>query len=458
MPNKEIFCYSDIQANLISLLQSKMRGIDNDQGNNFSYKDQSGNFHVTANQKYWNGSAWVYEDNSFGNVTITAGKTLFTRTIKALDTNGIQIGNSSGNGLSIDHTEGDITIDKDLLVQNSYVFKLGGTQASPSSTLNWSSSTLNIYSTENISLVASTGLITLDLNVSSGHYTKIIKRTILTDGLSVALVTHGKLQSGTMQDGFGVAHEFWLDDWNTPTPTVRNVATLEVHWQDISTPYPQVGLWVASAQDSYNKKLLMTWDSLVSGANWWCICYANMIFETSKYLEVNKIRPVSSATNLSLTAWASTAGWELNGTDAKLRGIDNGTTAVDIFSKAYGSGLDEDFYNYSSSSIGGFSATPVKRVFYRRTGGYVTVWFYIAGTSNADAFTFTIPYSGGGAILGTFLNTCQVSVGSTYENGYVTLAQDSKTAIITRANGSAWPTSGDKAGLGTLIYFVDDVS
>lgn len=72
--NKEIFSYTDNLDNLIDLLKAKQRGIDNDQGKNWCYKDEDGRLRVTANQKYWNGAEWVYSNADFKNIVLRGGE------------------------------------------------------------------------------------------------------------------------------------------------------------------------------------------------------------------------------------------------------------------------------------------------------------------------------------------------------------------------------------------------
>jgi hypothetical protein len=72
MADKKIYSKVDTMSNLIANLEAQMRGIDTDGSRNWCYKDSQGTprLHVTANQKYWNGSAWIYEDNWFKDLYI----------------------------------------------------------------------------------------------------------------------------------------------------------------------------------------------------------------------------------------------------------------------------------------------------------------------------------------------------------------------------------------------------
>lgn len=65
-----IYTLVDTIANILINLKNKQRAITTDGGKNWVYRDNSGEIHVTANQRKWTGSAWVYEDNDFGAVTV----------------------------------------------------------------------------------------------------------------------------------------------------------------------------------------------------------------------------------------------------------------------------------------------------------------------------------------------------------------------------------------------------
>lgn len=72
MLDKEIYSYLNTLDNLKALLKAKQRGISTDGQKNWCYKDGSNQLHVGADQKYWNGSAWVYASNEFGTTTLVS--------------------------------------------------------------------------------------------------------------------------------------------------------------------------------------------------------------------------------------------------------------------------------------------------------------------------------------------------------------------------------------------------
>lgn len=60
----------------------------------------------------------------------------------------------------------------------------------------------------------------------------------------------------------------------------------------------------------------------------------------------------------------------------------------------YGDVYTDVFTDYSTTStITGFSSTTVKKIWYKKVGKLVHVWWALVGTSNSVAFTFTLPYA-----------------------------------------------------------------
>ena len=81
MLDKEIYSYLNTLDNLKALLKAKQRGISTDGQKNWCYKDGSNQLHVGADQKYWNGSEWVYASNEFGATTFYGNLALGANTI-----------------------------------------------------------------------------------------------------------------------------------------------------------------------------------------------------------------------------------------------------------------------------------------------------------------------------------------------------------------------------------------
>ena len=68
--NREIYTLFGSQSNLKASMSAGQRGIETDYEKNWGYSDYSGNYTVTANQKKWVDSAWEYQANSFGAVSL----------------------------------------------------------------------------------------------------------------------------------------------------------------------------------------------------------------------------------------------------------------------------------------------------------------------------------------------------------------------------------------------------
>lgn len=70
--DREIYFYSNTLANSLSLLKVKERVIISDNNFNVGWKDTIGDFHIVAQQKYYDisESLWVYPDNELGKITL----------------------------------------------------------------------------------------------------------------------------------------------------------------------------------------------------------------------------------------------------------------------------------------------------------------------------------------------------------------------------------------------------
>jgi hypothetical protein len=109
MSDKRIFSFIDTLTNLISNLRARQRGIDTDLNKNWVYKDDSAVLHVTANQKKWISSAWVYENNDFGS-TIFHGLTTENNPdyVAVFDSNGLLCAMTPANFAGI-HTHNSLS-------------------------------------------------------------------------------------------------------------------------------------------------------------------------------------------------------------------------------------------------------------------------------------------------------------------------------------------------------------
>ena len=106
MLDKEIYSYLNTLDNLKALLKAKQRGISTDGQKNWCYKDGSNQLHVGADQKYWNGSAWVYASNEFGATTFYGNLALGANHLNYDGTAGKGIRFTSLHQLIIENTDG----------------------------------------------------------------------------------------------------------------------------------------------------------------------------------------------------------------------------------------------------------------------------------------------------------------------------------------------------------------
>lgn len=108
----------------------------------------------------------------------------------------------------------------------------------------------------------------------------------------------------------------------------------------------------------------------------------------------------------------------------------------------------------ATSTVVGWAATPTKNIWYRQLGKRIEVFFHITGTSDADATTFTIPftsYNSSGAFGQTNALGVTIDNGSSVAVGTCSLADNSATVTLLRSTGTAWTTSGTKTISGQLI-------
>jgi hypothetical protein len=104
--------------------------------------------------------------------------------------------------------------------------------------------------------------------------------------------------------------------------------------------------------------------------------------------------------------------------------------------------------------IKGFSSITTNNIYYKKTGKTVFVYFYIAGTSDADTLTFTLPdtvavapifYSAAVSIRDNGLNTSVT--------GLVVLTSNTITAKVYKDGTLAtWTASSTKRAAGSFMY------
>lgn len=132
MANRKIFSFVNTLTQLVTLLRARQRGIDTDQRHNWVYKDNSSNTHITANQRWHNGSTWAYSENDFGettfhNLPIVEETTNFA----CFDSNGklnfISATDALSDVVNQSHTHSSITVSGETLsVLSSGLVELPG--------------------------------------------------------------------------------------------------------------------------------------------------------------------------------------------------------------------------------------------------------------------------------------------------------------------------------------------
>jgi hypothetical protein len=118
--------------------------------------------------------------------------------------------------------------------------------------------------------------------------------------------------------------------------------------------------------------------------------------------------------------------------------------------------LDDTVDWTASANPRGFSSLVFYQVIYVRHINVVHLWYNINGTSNANTFTFTLPFAP--ATSGVQVN--QPFGFSKIQNGYTTWVPDGYTVLLggttaslyTDVNLSAWSTTGNKSALGYICY------
>ena len=110
--------------------------------------------------------------------------------------------------------------------------------------------------------------------------------------------------------------------------------------------------------------------------------------------------------------------------------------------------------DYSSkSAVVGWSAFTTKSIRYAQHGKVVTVWFYIAGTSDTTGVSFTVPFTT--ANTAAFSNTCRIMNSSTNAVGLVIPhIGDGVINVYASIAEAAWTNSGTKYAIGEVSFQV----
>lgn len=118
---------------------------------------------------------------------------------------------------------------------------------------------------------------------------------------SMRLITmyHKPTMATSMLSGFGAALNARVTD-EVGNPV--DIGSLRFYWQ---TPpgtafysYAQAGIWVAATDAGYAQQLVMTWDTLLTGEDHFCLSYATLRVMTGHKIEGEYIRSLSTTSNL----------------------------------------------------------------------------------------------------------------------------------------------------------------
>lgn len=129
----------------------------------------------------------------------------------------------------------------------------------------------------------------------------------------------------------------------------------------------------------------------------------------------------------------------------------SGTLATTLEISGDGDVYSTAYTDYSSSSTVTGWSTPTKKIYYKRIGKLVYVWFQISGTSNATTASFTLPY--------TTANTVDFAVGGySLDNtattpGVAYIAANTTTVnLYPNSNLGNWTNSGTKRFYAHFVY------
>ena len=113
----------------------------------------------------------------------------------------------------------------------------------------------------------------------------------------------------------------------------------------------------------------------------------------------------------------------------------------------------DDYTDYSSTStVVGWSSFSLKKIFYKKIGKLVWVWFTLQGTSNSTSVTFTLPYTSANTVE-THTFGYNSDNGGASTTGLIYLNKNSATVnVYANASAGAWTNSGTKQANGILFY------
>lgn len=147
--------------------------------------------------------------------------------------------------------------------------------------------------------------------------------------------------------------------------------------------------------------------------------------------------PLSSITNYNGTTTTAAGIWQFS---------NNVVTGSDIYAVP--------LTDYSGvSTIVGFSSFSTKILQYKKVGKTVTVYFYLVGTGNNIATTFTLPFTMNANVADLLNTDYAIDNGGTPTPGvWIMFANSATVTLYPTAAGGNWTASGARTLSGTIVY------
>jgi len=167
-----------------------------------------------------------------------------------------------------------------------------------------------------------------------------------------------------------------------------------------------------------------------------------------------KLQNVSATDKLLGRSTAGAGDIEEIACTAAARSILDDATVSAIIATLFGTYVAETDY-FATSTITGWAASPTGVIYYGRLGNVVTVNFYITGTSDNAAASFTLPYQlkTGISVLSAAIRVID-SGASQADAGHCYMTSGSATVTMTKTlTGTGFTASGTKTVSGQFRYF-----
>lgn len=171
----------------------------------------------------------------------------------------------------------------------------------------------------------------------------------------------------------------------------------------------------------------------------------------AQFTALGSASTITAGTGLTVTSGGATitaGGLTVSAGGAAVTG--NSTITGDL--QITGNEYTAAFTDYSSTStVVGWSSTTTKKIYYKKIGKLVYVWFQIVGTSNSNTVTFTTPYNA----AQVFVNAVGIAQDAGTYLGATSIISAAGSNVLTcyragTANG--WTNSGTKQVTGQFFF------